>query len=114
MCTFSNHQRIGSVQEVTPRYMIAVLPGDGIGKEVMPEGVRLPEQAARRFDFELEEQWRDHARGFSQSMRYSLERSVGRPSCTTISRSGIRCSNSGASSRRSVGPLFTVPTVTSS
>ncbi|MBX2839090.1 MAG: tartrate dehydrogenase [Gammaproteobacteria bacterium] len=32
---------------------IAVIPGDGIGKEVMPEGVRVLEAAARQFDIEL-------------------------------------------------------------
>lgn len=32
---------------------IAVIPGDGIGKEVMPEGLRALEAAARRFDFAL-------------------------------------------------------------
>src|ERR1043166_1232185 len=34
-------------------YRIAVIPGDGIGKEVMPEGVRVLEAAARKFGFEL-------------------------------------------------------------
>ncbi|GAA0565920.1 tartrate dehydrogenase [Halomonas salifodinae] len=33
---------------------IAVIPGDGIGKEVMPEGVRILEAAARRFAIDLE------------------------------------------------------------
>jgi len=33
------------------RYRIAVIPGDGIGKEVMPEGQRVLEAAARRFGF---------------------------------------------------------------
>lgn len=32
---------------------IAVIPGDGIGHEVMPEGVRALESAARRFELEL-------------------------------------------------------------
>lgn len=32
---------------------IAVIPGDGIGKEVMPEGLRALEAAARRFDIAL-------------------------------------------------------------
>ncbi|MCK2184175.1 tartrate dehydrogenase [Halomonas getboli] len=32
---------------------IAVLAGDGIGKEVMPEGLRALEAAARRFDLDL-------------------------------------------------------------
>jgi len=36
------------------RYRIAVIPGDGIGKEVMPEGVRALDGAARRFGFTLE------------------------------------------------------------
>ncbi len=31
-------------------FKIAVIPGDGIGKEVMPEGMRVLEAAARRFD----------------------------------------------------------------
>ena len=36
------------------RYKIAVVPGDGIGKEVVPEGLRALEAAARRFRFDLE------------------------------------------------------------
>ena len=35
-------------------YKIAVIPGDGIGKEVVPEGVRVLEAAAKQFDFELQ------------------------------------------------------------
>ena len=35
-------------------YKIAVLPGDGIGKEVMPEGLRAVEAAAQRFGLSLE------------------------------------------------------------
>jgi tartrate dehydrogenase/decarboxylase/D-malate dehydrogenase len=31
------------------RHLIAVIPGDGIGKEVMPEGVRVLDAVARRF-----------------------------------------------------------------
>ena len=34
-------------------YQIAVLPGDGIGKEVVPEGIRVLEAAAQRFGFKL-------------------------------------------------------------
>ena len=30
-------------------YRIAAIPGDGIGKEVMPEGVRVLDAAARKF-----------------------------------------------------------------
>ena len=36
------------------RYRIAVIPGDGIGKEVMPEGVHALDAAARRFGFTLQ------------------------------------------------------------
>jgi tartrate dehydrogenase/decarboxylase/D-malate dehydrogenase len=32
-------------------YRIAVIPGDGIGREVMPEGLRVLDAAARRFGF---------------------------------------------------------------
>jgi len=39
---------------MTSTYRIAVIPGDGIGKEVMPEGVRVLEAAARRFGIALE------------------------------------------------------------
>ena len=35
-------------------HKIAVIAGDGIGKEVMPEGLRALQAAARRFDIELE------------------------------------------------------------
>lgn len=34
-------------------HRIAVIPGDGIGKEVVPEGMRVLEAAGRRFGFEL-------------------------------------------------------------
>ena len=36
------------------KHKIALIPGDGIGKEVLPEGVRVLEAAARRFSFQLE------------------------------------------------------------
>jgi tartrate dehydrogenase/decarboxylase / D-malate dehydrogenase len=36
------------------RHRIAVIPGDGIGKEVLPEGMRVLEAAGRRFGFEVE------------------------------------------------------------
>jgi tartrate dehydrogenase/decarboxylase/D-malate dehydrogenase len=38
-----------------PKYQIAAIPGDGIGKEVVPEGIRVLEAAGRRFDIEF--QW---------------------------------------------------------
>ncbi|TMJ30317.1 MAG: tartrate dehydrogenase, partial [Alphaproteobacteria bacterium] len=36
------------------KHKIALIPGDGIGKEVLPEGVRVLEAAGRRFNFELQ------------------------------------------------------------
>jgi tartrate dehydrogenase/decarboxylase / D-malate dehydrogenase len=42
-------------------YRIAVIPGDGIGKEVVPEGIRVLEQAAKRFGFTLKADWFDFA-----------------------------------------------------
>src|SRR3989440_1843433 len=42
-------------------YRVAVIPGDGIGKEVMPEGVRVLEAAAKRYGFELRQDWFDFA-----------------------------------------------------
>ena len=35
-------------------HRIAVIPGDGIGKETVPEGVRVLEAAAKRFGFQLQ------------------------------------------------------------
>jgi len=35
------------------RYRIAVIPGDGIGKEVIPEGIKALEAASRKCGFEL-------------------------------------------------------------
>src|SRR3989339_1151408 len=36
------------------RYQIAVIPGDGIGKEVVPEGMAVLEAAGRAFDIAFE------------------------------------------------------------
>ena len=36
-----------------PTYNIAVIPGDGIGKEVVPEGIRVLEAAGRGFDIDF-------------------------------------------------------------
>ena len=35
------------------KFRIAVIPGDGIGKEVMPEGLRTLEAAGRKFGIEF-------------------------------------------------------------
>ena len=38
---------------MTKTYRLAVIPGDGIGKETTPEGLRVLDAAARRFGFQL-------------------------------------------------------------
>jgi len=38
---------------IVKTYRIAVIAGDGIGNEVVPEGVRVIEAAARKFDFDV-------------------------------------------------------------
>lgn len=38
---------------MTKTYRIAVIPGDGIGKETMPEALKVLDAAARRFNFTL-------------------------------------------------------------
>ena len=42
-------------------YSISVIPGDGIGKEVMPEGIRVLERAASLYGFSIEQTWQDFA-----------------------------------------------------
>jgi tartrate dehydrogenase/decarboxylase/D-malate dehydrogenase len=42
-------------------YTISVIPGDGIGKEVMPEGIRVLERAASLYGFTIEQTWQDFA-----------------------------------------------------
>ncbi len=41
-------------------YKIAVIPGDGTGPEVVREGVKVLEAAAKRFGFELDMTWYDY------------------------------------------------------
>lgn len=35
-------------------YRLAVIPGDGIGREVIPEGLKVLRAAAGRFDFGMD------------------------------------------------------------
>jgi tartrate dehydrogenase/decarboxylase / D-malate dehydrogenase len=44
---------------VAKTYEVAVIPGDGIGKEVVPEGMRVLEAAGRRYGFQLKWQHYD-------------------------------------------------------
>jgi tartrate dehydrogenase/decarboxylase/D-malate dehydrogenase len=38
-------------------YRIAAIPGDGIGKEVLPEGIRVLDAVAAQFDFRCDWEW---------------------------------------------------------
>jgi tartrate dehydrogenase/decarboxylase/D-malate dehydrogenase len=42
-------------------YRVAVIPGDGIGKEVVPEGIRVLEAAGKKYGFEIRQEWHDFA-----------------------------------------------------
>ena len=46
---------------MTRTYTISVIPGDGIGKEVMPEGIRVLERVASLYGFSIEQSWQDFA-----------------------------------------------------
>ena len=46
---------VPGVSGLMKTFKIAVIAGDGIGKEVVPEGIRVLEAAGRRFDFQM--QW---------------------------------------------------------
>src|SRR5205085_7296022 len=49
----AGHPRIPQEHPMSKK-RIAVIPGDGIGKEVMPEGVRVVDAAARKFGIDLQ------------------------------------------------------------
>ena len=87
---------------------IAAMPGDGIGKEVMPEGLRVLDAASRRFGFELQVDhinWgscdhymrtgammRPTGRSSSRATTRSTSApSAGRPPCRTMCRCGDCC-----------------------
>ena len=95
-------------------HKIAVIAGDGIGKEVVPEGMRVLDAAGRKFGFEFQwdelpwscDYYLEHGRmmpedGLDQIKGHgavSWARSGGRPRCRTMSRSGACSSGSGARS----------------
>ncbi|BBI73079.2 hypothetical protein HAALTHF_26820n [Vreelandella aquamarina] len=92
-------------------HRIAVIAGDGIGTEVMPEGIRALEATAKRFNIDLEfttfefgscdyylehgkmlpDDWVEQLKGFD-ALFYGA---VGWPEkYRTIFRYGVRCCNS--------------------
>jgi tartrate dehydrogenase/decarboxylase/D-malate dehydrogenase len=54
---FGQNQRGAKMDPARRTHRIAVIPGDGIGKETTPEGVRVLEAAGRRFGIGFE--WRE-------------------------------------------------------
>ena len=55
VCSVSNLDTPSIVNITDNRpFRIAVIAGDGIGQEVMPEGLRVLQAAAERFDLSLE------------------------------------------------------------
>ena len=75
---------------------IAVIPGDGIGNEVVPEGIRVLEEAATKFEIDLQF---DHLRlrlvGLLRAARPDAAPTIGRTRSAGTTRS---------SSARSAGP----------
>ena len=59
------------------KFRIAVIPGDGIGKEVVPEAVRVLDVAAKRFAIELDWTWLDWGCDlFARTGRFMLETGI--------------------------------------
>lgn len=68
----------------TRKHTIAVIPGDGIGNEVMPEGMRVLEKAATLYGFELEQKWHefsscDYYARHGKMMPDNWKEEIGRP-----------------------------------
>ncbi|MGC6330860.1 tartrate dehydrogenase [Rhizorhabdus sp. FW153] len=66
------------------KHIIAVIPGDGIGKEVMPEGMRVLEKAAMLFGFDIEQKWHnfaccDYYAHHGRMMPENWKEEIGRP-----------------------------------
>ena len=60
-CAAYPSRRTSGVNVMNKNYRIAVIPGDGIGKEVVPEGIRVLEAAGQKFRFEVKQDWMDFA-----------------------------------------------------
>jgi tartrate dehydrogenase/decarboxylase / D-malate dehydrogenase len=96
-------------------HRIAVIPGDGIGTEVVPEGLRVLDAAAAAFDLTLDyehfehssadyylkhgkmlpDNWFEELRGFDA---ISSAPSAGPKQCPTTSHYGAACCSSAAPS----------------
>ena len=97
---------------MTPTFRIAAIPGDGIGKEVLPEGLRVLNAAAERFGFALELrqiEWAScdyHARARPDDAG-RLEAAARRRRCDLLRRG--RLARDGARPRLAVGFAAEVP-----
>ncbi len=61
MSAIASEKMVSEKKPTNRVYRLAVIPGDGIGKEVVPEGVRVLETAAQKFGFELRQDHFDFA-----------------------------------------------------
>jgi tartrate dehydrogenase/decarboxylase/D-malate dehydrogenase len=52
---------LGKETTMPKHYRVAVIPGDGIGQEVVPEGIRVLEAAGKKFGFTIKQDWFDFA-----------------------------------------------------
>ncbi len=68
----ANHRRVFSMTSAKKQYRIAVIPGDGIGKEVVPEGLRI-DRGGRQ-----ETRRRPPVRSFRLRLRTTITRSTAR------------------------------------
>ena len=73
-------------------YSTSVIPGDGIGKEVMPEGIRVLERGASLYGFSIEQTWQDFACCELWPTPFPI-----------MCRDGVRCPSSGANMTNSPG-----------
>jgi isocitrate/isopropylmalate dehydrogenase len=86
------------------KHRIAVVPGDGIGKETMPEGIRVMEAAATKFGIDLAfdhfdfSSWDYYEKHGQMMTRSTSAPSAGPRRSLTTSRCGVPCCSSGASS----------------
>ena len=76
------------------RYRIAVIPGDGIGQEVVPAGLHVLEAAAAKHGLRFEwdglpwgcDYYRQHGRMMPQDALLQIRRCTAKPIVTRIGR----------------------------
>ena len=89
---------------MTKNYRVAVIAGDGIGREVVPEGIVVLEAAARCYGFGLE--WREFDWSCRESLCENRPHDAGRRA-RPVAALQLGISRRGRVSRRT-GPRFIV------